>query len=412
MRSLFEADSDEEPSVRKHLAISPVETEVLRTDSPRIHGDHLNQAYQSKRSQSKIRILVGVVNPQRAGGIFATEHPFLDELRRREGVSIATFPYGGLSGYEPKLQKTFRLISDLFRFASAFLRERPDIVHLNSAFDHRALIRDTGYALVASVLRAKLFVKYHGSNAGLARNRSGLRRMMTDFVFRSSFRIGVLSSEERANFLQAGHSEEKVIVVKNAVNVERFAAPREEPLGAARLLFIGRFIPSKGLLEVIKAMRIVCDRGFSATLTCIGDGMEMQSAKNLVESLNLSDVVTFGGYVPEPDTTPYYLSATMLVMPTRSEGFSMTIFQAVASGLPVLTTRIRAAADYLAEPDNCLWIAPGSEEKLAGRIIEVIGNPKLRAQMSENNRRLARAFSPEHVVDEYLAVYNQVLSCK
>ena len=169
---------------------------------------------------------------------------------------------------------------------------------------------------------------------------------------------------------------------------------------------MARFIPSKGLLDVIRAMRIIVDRGVPVQLLCVGDGKEREAATTMVHALGLNDVVSFVGYVPEPQTTEHYLSADILVMPTRSEGFSMTIFQAVASGMPVVTTKIRAAADYLREPDNCLWIEPGDEHNLAEqRLIELLVQPALRSRMGTNNRRLATSFAPPRIVDEYLSVY-------
>ncbi len=352
-----------------------------------------------------VRILVSEVNPLRAGGIFATEGPFLEELQRRPGVHVATFPFGGLSTYESRIRKSFRLLLDLVRFALAVRRERPDIVHLNSAFDSRALLRDTGYAFLAPLLGTRLFVKYHGSSKILAERSSGLKRKLIDYVFRQASFVGVLSSEERGNFIRGGHPAEKIVVVKNAVNVDRFSGPRSQTSGPCRVLFMARFIPSKGLLDVIRAMRIIVDRGVPVQLLCVGDGKEREAATTMVHALGLNDVVSFVGYVPEPQTTEYYLSADILVMPTRSEGFSMTIFQAVASGMPVVTTKIRAAADYLREPDNCLWIEPGDEHNLAERLIELLVQPALRSRMGTNNRRLATSFAPPRIVDEYLSVY-------
>ena len=365
---------------------------------------------EPKEAELPLRILVGVVNPNRAGGVFATEGPFLEELRSRAGVHVATFPYGGLSGYESTLRKSWRLVLDLLRFAFAVLRERPDVVHLNSAFDSRALFRDTGYVFFARLLGARLFIKYHGSSKLLAREAKGMKRRLVDFVFRGTRKIGVLSSEERENFLSGGHPGEKIVVVKNVVNVDRFSGPRHGKPGPPEVLFVARFVPSKGLLDVIRAMRIVVDRGIPARLLCVGDGQEMEAALGLVRTLGLADAVSFQGYVPEPETTDYYLTSSMLVLPTRTEGFSMTIFQAVAAGLPVVTTKIRAAADYLVEPDNCLWIDPGDEKGIAAKIIEVLGSADLRSSMERNNRALARAFAPLRVVDEYLHVYREIVS--
>ena len=145
-------------------------------------------------------------------------------------------------------------------------------------------------------------------------------------------------------------------------------------------------------------------------MICLGDGEELRLGKDLVSALGIADDVTFTGHLPELDTTHYYMEASMMVLPTRFEGFSMTIFQAVAAGLPVLTTKINAAADYLREPEHCLWIPSEDPEEMAERILELIAHPEMRDAMSAVGREYAKTFGAERVVDEYLDVYRSI-SC-
>ena len=88
----------------------------------------------------------------------------------------------------------------------------------------------------------------------------------------------------------------------------------------------------------------------------------------------------------------------------------MVIFKSVAAGLPVITTRIRAAADYLGEPDNCLWVAPRDPRMLAERITRLLDRPDERALMRRNNLELARRFTAAFVAPEYLEIYNQLVN--
>ena len=85
----------------------------------------------------------------------------------------------------------------------------------------------------------------------------------------------------------------------------------------------------------------------------------------------------------------------------------MVLFKAVAAGLPIVTSRIRAAADYLREPDNCLFAEP-VPERIADRIVELIDNADLRTRMSENNPVLGSAFSAETIAKEYLEIYGKL----
>lgn len=73
----------------------------------------------------------------------------------------------------------------------------------------------------------------------------------------------------------------------------------------------------------------------------------------MVATLKLKNEVTFTEYIDEKKTLEIYLNSDILVFSTVAEGFSMTIFNSAVAGLPIIISRIRAAADYLREPDNC-----------------------------------------------------------
>jgi glycosyltransferase involved in cell wall biosynthesis len=118
------------------------------------------------------------------------------------------------------------------------------------------------------------------------------------------------------------------------------------------------------------------------------------------------------GQIAEEMTKQYYATCDILVFPTFDhEGFAMSLFQSVAAGLPIITTKIRAAAQYLREPDNCLWVEPKNPEMIADKIVFLLQHPSVRESMSMNNRTLALGFSETTVATEFCRIY-QVLLCQ
>ena len=349
------------------------------------------------------------------GGPAACEPPFIEELRRLgHQVEAEVYAYAesesGVSHRINRVMRTARL------FQQRVHESRFDLVHINTSFDTKALLRDAVIIPRLHSSGAKIFLKFHGSDADLLQTSNPALVMARRRLLGHADGIGVLSSEEQANFLRAGISEQKVFVIKNVVASnpqspspvfrKRMNLPEDVPL----LLFIGRFIPAKGLLDVIRACGLLRDRGRQFMLLAIGDGPARGDAEREVAQLNLSAQVRFLGYIPEEETAGYYANSDLLVFPTyHYEGFPMVIFNAAAAGLPIITTRIRAAADYLKEPDNCLWVEPQSPDMLAERIVNVLGRIELRHAMSENNKQLAAQFSAEIVTSEYLAAYSQII---
>jgi glycosyltransferase involved in cell wall biosynthesis len=362
-----------------------------------------------------MRILIGMPEPGSHGGPAACEPPFISELRS-SGVQVDEEIYA----YAKSLTVTGR-VRRVWRTAERF-RERAssgqyDLIHLNTSFDTRALFRDVAVVRRLSRLPTKIFLKFHGSNARLLKTRNPLLAALRQHLLARIDAVGVLSSEERANFLDAGIPAARVFQIKNVVErtatavddgfAERLKVTKETPL----LLFIGRFIPAKGLLDCIHACKLIADRNQDFLLLCLGSGPARREAEAAVAQLGLESKVRFFGYVPEEQTTGFYANSTMLLFPTyHYEGFPMVIFNAAAAGLPIITTCIRAAADFLKEPDHCLWVEPRRPDLLAEKISKLLQDGEQRQTMSRNNKLLAAQFSPEIVTHEYLEVYEAIIS--
>lgn len=349
------------------------------------------------------------------GGPAACEPPFIAELRRlghEVEEEIYAFSHSGAGA----LQRVIRVLRTRKRFHERVSNGNFDILHINTSFDPKALLRDAAILPKLRGSRSKIFLKFHGGDAELLKTANPGLALARQRVLANADGIGLLSSEEQRHFLEAGIDESKLFVIKNAVEPNydppdpdfrtKLGLPDDVPL----LLFIGRFIPAKGLLDVVRACAILRDQGMSLRLLCIGDGPAGAEAKLEVARLNLIGHVRFFGYIPEEQTTAFYVNCNLLVFPTyHYEGFPMVIFNAAAAGLPIITTRIRAAADYLSEPDNCLWVEPKNPTLLAEKMTRLLKDKNLSEAMSLANKQLAGLFSAPLITPEYLDAYNQIL---
>jgi len=361
-----------------------------------------------------VRILIGMPDPHSLGGPATCEPPFVTELRGRgidvlEEIYVSGTPLEGITFSE----RVRRVLRTARTFRSLLSHHQFDIVHLNTSFDLNAMLRDI-VCINAMRRRTKvLFLKMHGSDPSIFVSRNPVIRLLRWAILSRVDAVGVLSTEERARMLEIGVPAEKVSVVKNVVELSTFSASStgatDRSLSRPTLLFIARMVPTKGLLHVVRACRILQSQGRKFALVCVGDGPARKEAELEARSLGIESI-HFTGQISEAQAAQHYLRSTMLVFPTHhGEGFSLTIFKAVAAGLPVLTTRIRAAADYLSEPENCLWIRPFDPEGLASRITELLDEPLRLAAMRENNLVLGRQFSSPKVTSEYIQLYETLV---
>ncbi len=354
--------------------------------------------------------------PKSLGGPAACEPPFVAELRK-QGVAVEEeiYVYGDKLSRTLAASRVKRVLSAAFRLRRKLRSRKFELLHLNSSFDRRALLRDV-VTLAIIGRRVKVFIKFHGSDGDLLRTQHPLLRSLVRRLLTRVDGFGLLSTEEKRNFVSAGWEAEKLFVVKNVV--QRDFPERDDNFnkrhglseGLPTLLFIGRFIPAKGLLDVIKACGLLRDQGLNFALLCVGDGPARAAAEAETHKLALEDRVRFVGLVPEAKTAEFYANCSLLVFPSyHYEGFPMTVFYAAAAGMSIVTTRIRGAADYLQEPENCLWTEPKNPSMLAEKIAKLLNNPEGRSRMSEANKQLTRNFSSAAVTREYLGAYRKTI---
>lgn len=367
-----------------------------------------------------MRILVGMPDKHSRGGPIACEPPFVEELRKQElTIDEELYVHAGEPEQITLPNRIMRVLRTALRFRQKLKAARFDIVHLNTSFDLKAVLRDVVTLFFLRAFDVKVFLKFHGSDAALLQTKNFVLKLSSKALLQRADGIGVLSSEEKENFVRAGVNERKVFIVKNVVQTPMLPDARQRRAFADEmkidanvpvLLFIARFIPAKGLLDVIEACRLLRDRNHSFVLFCVGDGAALPEAKAKVEKENLQQNVRFCGFIPEAATAAFYANCTMLLFPTyHYEGFPMVIFNAIAAGTPVITTRIRAAADYLNEPDNCLWTKPRNPEMLAEKIVYLLQHNEEREQMARNNKEKAQQFTARAVTPEYVEIYRQLI---
>lgn len=352
------------------------------------------------------------------GGPASSEPPFVEALREI-GVDVReqVYVYGDKEKPTKFHERVRRVLQTAFRFRKVLATERFDLIHLNTALDLKTLLRDTASIFLMKPKKAKIFLKIHGSETGVLESKNPLVVFLRNYLKNKVHGFGIHTSEEKSNFSRAGFPEEKFYFVKNAVTVaenlpKNFPRRQKEKNENFELLFVSRFVPTKGLLETIRACAILRERGYKFILHCVGDGEMRDEAKREVERLGLQREVNFTGYIPETEVTKYFFSSDIFVFPTRHpEGFPNVLFKAVAVGMPIVTTKIRAAADYLQEPENCLFSSQNPED-IAAQIIKLIESIELRRNMTENNLAFGVTLNPLNIAQEFLEIYREITKLK
>jgi glycosyltransferase involved in cell wall biosynthesis len=367
-----------------------------------------------KSAAENLKLLVAMPERTARGGINVCEPPFLRELENAGAAvrkEIYTFDNAARISNFQRIRQVWQTAA---RFRRILRAEKFDLLHINTSFETKSILRDAFSLFRLKGAGAKIFLKFHGSDVDLLEKANFALRFLIRGLIKNADGIGLLSTEERRGFIDAGFDETKFFVVKNALTIfPRKSFPPVENFSENkpfRLIFVSRLIPTKGLLETIRAVSILREKGFAVVLEVLGDGETRAVAEDLAKSLRIAEFVNFHGHVGEETVQEFYRAGGVLVFPTfHIEGFPMVIFNALQFGLPIVTTRIRAAADYLKEGENALFCEAKNAESVAEKIAEIIQNKDLREKIKENNRTLAEEFTAEKIAPEYLEIYRKLV---
>ncbi|MCW8085693.1 glycosyltransferase family 4 protein [Sabulicella glaciei] len=172
-------------------------------------------------------------------------------------------------------------------------------------------------------------------------------------------------------------------IVPGAVEVARFR-PHKPPGAAAdpvRLLYHGRVDRRKGALDMLHALALLQAQGVPFAAVYSGIGPDLHAAKELAAELRVP--VRFTGYADYAEAAAVYAMGDVFVSPTHAEGFSNTILEAMASGLPCVSCRAVGVVDCLRDGENALLVDPGDVPALAAALRRMIEDGALRRRFAE-----------------------------
>jgi colanic acid/amylovoran biosynthesis glycosyltransferase len=224
------------------------------------------------------------------------------------------------------------------RLIESTLQElRPDVVHA-----HFGPV-GCDYVDIASRLRIPIVTSLYGVDAAvlpyLPQWRDHYARL-----FRSGDLFLAEGPEMRRKIVAAGAPADRTIIQPIAINLDRY--PRWAPDASTTVLFAGRFVEKKGLLDAIAAFGRARPSLPAARMSIVGDGPDEADARALTVRLGIADVVDFLGAKPHDDLIRRLAAATVLIHPSKtahdgdSEGGAPTILlEAQAIGTPIVTTR-------------------------------------------------------------------------
>lgn len=312
---------------------------------------------------------------------------------------------------------------------------RPNLIYFTLASGKIGFLRDAVIIWTSAVLRRRIVVHYHGGNF---HNFYGQSAGWLKSVIRVSLKLvdTVVVLGGNLGFMFEGLvPSKKIKVLYNGIDTEVYSQiHRSISNGKVTILFMGHLTYPKGFWHLIKTYRRLRERWPNAELEFAGalpearDSLgefltgevrrEFETNKRKITDETLSFIdggeqwgASYLGFVSGREKMAPFSRADIFVLPSFTEGFPMSVLEAMAAGLPVVVTPVGVLPEILKEGENCLFVRPGDVEDLEAKIEMLIKDQGLRRRMGQKNRELAmREFDIKVVAEKLVHILEETVS--
>ena len=322
--------------------------------------------------------------------LYPRQGNLLEELADREGIAVQ---------YLSKREGAdLKVIPQLHRAIKAF---RPDVIHAN--------LRVMPYLLLPLCISGVKKCYYTVHNLA-DKDATGFKRCVLGFSFRFCKVQPVAISELcRRSVAAVYHRKEDTIPCINVgINLGKFARKHpyaDLPSSPIRFIAVGRLMAQKNYRLMLSAFAKVHKQYPDTELVILGEGEERPALERQVQELHLQDAVKLEGIVSH--VAEYLHTAHIYLLSSDYEGLPQSVLEAMAAGLPIVTTEAGGVADVMRQNENGIVVPCGDEEQLAQAMKRLVQSQALCLRFSEKGTELVQQYSIQNCAEQYRRLYLQ-----
>lgn len=292
---------------------------------------------------------------------------------------------------------------------------KPDI--LFSTLTHMNII-----AILAKLLslhNTKVIVREANTFSEVLRHSQNVKVKLLPYIIRYLYnradKIVFLSKGSFADFRSIFNKIEvdKMVVIYNPVNIQHISDKKLEAIeeswnnGIRKIITVGRLTKQKGHEFLLKAFKIVIQEINDLNLVILGEGEEKENLIKLADVLGIGDKVKFLGFKANP--YKYIAHSDVFVLSSLYEGFGNVILEAMACGVPVISTDCPyGPGEIIQDEINGLLVPPMDVHSMANAILKVLKDRELAARLRENGYERVKKFEVSKIIEEYSSLFERV----
>jgi len=288
--------------------------------------------------------------------------------------------------------KTLAALFGLLRLFCLLALRRADIVHVHMSTD-ASFTRKSAVLSMARMFGCRTITHVHAGRFPKFFNASSPARQKTIVRDLEESDLVIALTEEWKGRLSLIAPRANIRVLMNSIRASEFEAVIPErppaPEDGGTLLFLGWIVEEKGVLDLAEALALVVSERPRIKVEFGGD-RDVEMLRTRVASLGLKENVRILGWVRGDQKLDAFRRAHVFVLPSYAEGLPMAMLEAMAAGLPLITTPVGGIPEVVRDGEHGILIEPGDVEALARSILALLGDEGLRARMGAANVEAVR----------------------
>lgn len=365
--------------------------------------------------------------PPIGGGAGHAHRCLLDEYSHNKDIQIDVLTSGPQRGLVvEEFSQNIRIYKVGIRKKNLHYWTRPEVIEWlwKARRLHSKLLRENSYQLSHAFFafptgwlcyqtagKLPYILSLRGSDVPGYNVRLGLDYKLLVGLFRriwSGASLIVANSQGLCQLARRFMPDVDIAVIPNGVDTRRYhPAPQKETGEPIHLLSVGRLIARKRIDWLIDAVGLAVCKGLDVRLRIVGEGNLLSELRKKAADTNLSDRIVFMGLIPRQQMPEVYRANDIFVMASQHEGMSNAMLEAIASGLPVITTPCEGVQELIG--DNGIRVEYPDLEGFAAAVNAITTDKDKYAAMSKASRQIAEKFSWSAVADQYIQLYKQLI---
>lgn len=290
--------------------------------------------------------------------------------------------------HESRASRIKYVIRQMCAFILVMLRNKPAIVGVHTA-SMMSFYRKCYYLSMLRLCGCRYVLHVHPAFFLTFYEQGGIvRRWLVRMAFRGSIKVLFLSAESMRAFEQLIPGVE-MDVISNPVDVESYPDPKQRDIsGNFQVLFLGWIVKEKGVYDILEAIPEVIESMPKARFVFAGH-KEVEILREAIRQRKMTEYASVLGWIGGDEKRELLSASRLLLLPSYTEGIPNVILEAMAAGLPVITTPVGGIPEVFTEGVNGYFVRPGHPEDIAKRIVALLRDDSECARISALTRQTA-----------------------